>query len=255
MKGPMSEEQKAIMRERMKAAWASGRFANRTKRIHRRAWTAEQNRVLAALAGTMPVEEIADALERRFLIRRTVASLRIQAKRLGISLWSGGYSLQQMERIFRLDHRAIVRNWVTTGVLAGKRWKGRGPNEGWWFEPAEVERFVRECGWAYDVTRMLPGHPLTRLAELAHKADPWLTYQDLMAYLGIKAEINMDRWRRRGLIPHKRRAKSGPGRRIVVRGRDFPAIKAAIEEARAAAREASRARFTAMRRGQLERAS
>lgn len=255
MRGPMSEEQRAVRREQMQAAWASGRFANRRRGMHPRHWTPEQNRAFTALAGTMPIAEIADALERRFLIRRTTASLRIQAKRLGISLWSGGYGLGELERIFKLDHRAIVRNWVNPGLLAGKRWKGRGPNEGWWFEPSEVERFVRECGWAYDVRTMLPGHRLTRLAELAHKVDPWLTYQDLMCFLGIKGQVNLDRWRERGLIPHKRRAKSGPGQRIVVRGRDFPAIKAAIEEARAAAREANRVRFMAMRRGQLERAS
>ena len=255
MRRPATDAEKARARDWMRQAWADGKFANRRKGMHPRHWTPEQNRVFTELAGTMPIVEITEELERRFHIRRTTASLRIQAKRLGISLWNRGYSLTELERVFRLDHRAIVRNWVTPGLLAARRWQGRGPNDGWWFDQAEVERFARECGWAYDVDRMQPGHPLTRLAEVAHRADPWLTYQDLLRYLGLKAEVNLDRWRRRGLVPHKRRPKSGPGQRIVIRGRDFPAIKAAIEAARAASREANHVRFTAMRRDQMRRAS
>lgn len=229
----------------MRQAWAEGRFANRRKGMHPRAWTREQDDTLAQLVGSMPIEEVVEALNRRFWTTRTVHAVTNRVKDLGLSRWVRAYGLIEIERIFAVDHRVIVKHWVEPGHLAGRRWAGRGPNQGWWFEPAEVERFVRECGWLYDVGRMRPGHRLTRLGELAYRQDPWLTYQDLAKYLGLSSEVNLDRWRARGFVPHKRRPKSGPGQRIMVRGRDFPAIRAAIEAARAQGIAQQRERFTA----------
>lgn len=239
--------------QQMRAAWRSGKFANRRKGMHPRHWTPEQNRALAQLAGTRPVEEIASALERRFHIRRTTPALRIQAKRLGISLWQGGLSMRDMERLFGVDHKHIRRFWVDAGHLAARRWGGRGPNDGWWFETAEVERFVRACGWLFDVGRMQPGHALTRIAETTRKADPWIVgYEALAAVLKL-APLNVKKWERRGLIPHKSRATAGRGGMICVRGRDIPPIREAITQAQADARQRARAGFAAARRAAAER--
>ncbi len=221
---------------RMRSAWAKGKFDNRRRGIPWDAWTPEEEALLRQLAGTMDLAEIARVLTERFGIPRSVNAVDVRCQRLGISHWRQGYCLRDIELIFRLHHRAIVRWWVQPGLLRGERWSGRGPNQGWVFHETDVERFIREYPWAYDWTRMKRGHPLSRLAEVVNRADPWLTYEDLRRYVGI-ARVNLDRWRRRGLVPHQFRPKGGPGQgRIIVRARDFRAIKAAIEAARADAK-------------------
>lgn len=256
MRRPMTAEERDQRCQWMRQAWADGRFKNRRKGMHPRHWTPEQNRVFSELAGTRPIAEIATELERRFYLTRTTASLRIQAKRLGISLWQGGYSMRDLEAVFGFDHRVIARHWVKTGHLHGRRWTGRGPNDGWWFEHNEVERFIREHGWFVDLARMPKGHQLTRIAETALRTNPWVAGLDAIGRVLEMAPVQVKKWMGRGLIPHERRPVAGPGGMLCIRGRDVPAIRAAITEARAHSRETNRARFTAWRRAQsLERAS
>lgn len=247
----MTTAEREQRRQHMLRAWASGAFARRRKGMHPRHWTPEQNRALAALAGTRPIEEIADELERRFYLRRTKPSIRIQARRLGLSLWQGGFSMRDLSGLFGVDHRVIRREWIAPGYLDGRRWGGRGPNDGWWFEQSEVERFIREHGWFVDTARMKRGHRLTRLAETAQKADPWICGRDEIGRVLGMAPVQVKKWMRRGLIPHRRRPCAGSGGLICVRGRDVPAIRAAIAEARAQSWAANVARFTAMRRAQV----
>lgn len=248
---PLTDEEKAHRSAWMVAAWKSGRFAHRRKGMHPRHWTPAQNQALTALASTRTVQEIADELERRFYIRRTEASIRIQAKRLGISLWQGGLSMRDLSALFGFDHRVIRRMWIEPGHLTGRRWGGRGPNDGWWFEHVEIERFIHECGWLVDLARMPRGHRLTRLAETALKADPWIAGHEAIGRVLGMAPVQVKKWMSRGLIPHKRRPVAGSGGMLCVRGRDIPAIRAAIDGARARVREAQIARFTAMRRAQI----
>jgi hypothetical protein len=253
---PLTEGECEQRSEWMRAAWAGGRFDGRRKGMHPRKWTARQNDALKRLVGTVPIDEVADKLNAEFKTTRTAIAVASQVTRLGLSRWVQAYSLIEIERVFGWDHRVIVKHWVTPGHLVGRRWSGRGPNAGWWFEPADVERFVDECGWLYDVARMKPGHPVTRRAELAAKRDPWLTYEELAPLVGLRQTGNLDLWRERGLIPHMRRPKSGPGMRIMVRGRDVPAIRAAIAAARAESANAGRLTSRQTRRQKAaERAS
>lgn len=245
MRRPLTEAERQERRAHMVRAWAEGKFADRRKGMHPKAWTAEQNRALEALLGTRPIEEVVQALNRQFKTTRTVAAVTNQVKRLGLSRWVQGLGMMEMERVFGVDHRVIVKHWVTPGQLTARRWSGRGPNQGWWFEPSEVERFIRECGWLVDVARMPKGHPLTRLAETAQRADPWLVGQEEIGrVLGISPS-QVKKWMTRGLIPHRRRPVAGSGGALCVRGRDAFAIKAAIDEARGNAIAARRAEFTA----------
>src|SRR5262249_47721130 len=156
-------------------------------------------------------------------VPRTAAAIRCRAKRLGLSLWGDGWSLVGLERLFRIDHRAIVRWWVAPGLLPARRWPCRGAHPGWWFAPAPVEACLRDCPWAYDWRRMSRRHPLTQLAELVNRVDPWLGYEELRGYLGVSRRT-LDRWLRHGLVPHRRRPGAGGVGRIVVRRADFPAI-------------------------------
>ena len=216
-------------------AWAHGDFDNRRKGFMWDSWSPREIELLERLAGTMEIERVAEEITRVSDIPRTVAAVRVKATRLGISMWTQGMSMVGMERLFGLDHRAIERWWVDPGLLAGRRWNGRGPNEGWWFDPKEVEAFIRSYPWVYDWRDMKAGHPLTRLAEVINALDPWLHNEELARYVGINPH-NLNRWRRRGLVPFKRRPKSGRAGYVMIRGRDFPGIKADIHEAQRAAR-------------------
>lgn len=208
-------------------------------------WTPEQDDALRQMAGTVPREELQAAWLRRTGLERTQTALIVRCKRLGISARARGLSMTELERITGVDHRVINRAWLAPGLLQGRRWQGRGPHPGWWFELAAVERFIRAAPWLLQLPRMAPGHRLTQLVETLHRADPWRTRAELMAYLGIRSHVNLDRWVRRGLVPHQWRPKSGPGQGwMMIRGRDFPAIKAAIEAARAEGRARSRLRLS-----------
>lgn len=237
----------------LRSAWAQGRFGARRKGRHPEAWTPDQDARLRQLAGTRPVAEIAAALSEEFLPRTTV-SVRIRATRLGLSLFAQGLSMTSLEVLFGVDHRVIRRRWVAPGLLAGRRWSGRGGHPGWWFEEAEVERFVREAPWVYEVGRMQKGHRLTQLAQLLARSDPWLSLAEAEQALHY-APGCLGRWLRRGLVPHKRRPGAGGLGAIVIRRNDLPAIRATIdaETARCRTEGAKRAHLKGMRRRQAWR--
>jgi DNA invertase Pin-like site-specific DNA recombinase len=74
---------------------------------------------------------------------RTSCAVIQRLKRRGKSRWMEGYSLRDLERIFGVDHRTIVRRWIEPGLLVGRRWSGRGPQQGWLFQRSDLEAFVR----------------------------------------------------------------------------------------------------------------
>lgn len=226
------------MSERMKALWASGAFAHRRKPVRKDHWTPEQDDLLRAIVGTVPREQLHATWIERTGIERTLNALVVRCKRIDASMWARGWSMRDVEALFGVDHRCIEANWVATGELPAQRWHGRGANTGWWFAEQDIERFIRDYPWRYDWQRMRPGHRLAQVAEIVNRADPWRTYDELMAYIGL-AKGNLDRWRRKGIVPHQWRPKGG-GPRVMVRGRDFPAIQDAIRRAQADARERSR---------------
>jgi hypothetical protein len=251
----LSDAERQARSSQMILAWQEGRFANRRKARHPRHWTPDQDDALRTLAGTMPVEEIAEELERRFYLTRTVPSLRIRAKRLGISLWQGGYSLREIESIFGTPHHTISPLWIEAGHLKGYRWKARGPNPGWWFERSEAERFVRECGWLYHLDKMRPGHPLTKLAQITHRAEPWIAGTYAVARVLGLSQARVCKWLKRGLIPHRRRPAGGGIGMVMVRGRDVPAIREAISRAQDDGVERSREHFRRVLQRPAERQS
>lgn len=211
------------------------------------AWTPPQDARLQELAGSGSYADLAAQLSEEFGIPRSAQAIRVRAKRLGISLWRHGYSLRDLERIFRYDHRAIVNWWVFEGLLDAQRIDGRGPYARWLFTEAQVEAFVRDHGYVYDWRRMQRGHRLRSLAEMAAKRDPWVTRDVAMRYIGISS-VNFKRWQNRGLIPHKRRPLAGPAGQVMIRASDLPAIKERIAAAREHAYMLTTEQFTVMRR-------
>lgn len=160
----------------------------------------------------------------------------MRVARLGLSRWLTAFSLRDLERLFGVDHRVILLWWIEPGLLPARRRRGRCPHEGWRVETADVEAFIRGCGWAHDWRRMDRRHPLGRLAEIVNRADPWLGRADLAAYLGMD-ENTLGRWVARGLVRHRRRFGAGGRGELRIRARDFPAIAEAVDAARAAARD------------------
>lgn len=211
------------------------------------AWTIEHDAWLREHAGTASITDLAAAISAAFEIDRTVPAVRVRAKVLGISLWRDGFTMRDLEHIFGVDHRVIRRWWIEPGLLPATRWDPRGPHERWLFTTADVERFIRDHGYAYDWQQMRAGHPLRSLAQVQAKRDSWITFDELAGHVGIHRS-NLKVWKKRGFIPHKRRHKAGLNGWIMVRGCDVRDICERIHQAQHENAEQARAKFTAMRR-------
>ena len=174
-----------------------------------------------ALLGVCQPGEIAARLNVRFGLDRTACAVIQRLKRRQRSRWMEGLSLRDLERIFGVDHRAIIRWWILPGLLLGRRWSGRGPHQGWIFEPADVRAFIRAHVYEIDVDKMRPGHPFTRLASLEARRQRWCSCAELASYSGQSASM-VRRLVRRGLVPHQRRHGAGRSGEIRVRSDEFP---------------------------------
>jgi hypothetical protein len=95
-----------------------------------RRWTEPEDALLDALLGICQPSEIAARLNARFGLDRTACAVIQRLKRRGRSRWMEGLNLRDLERIFGVDHRVILRWWVLPGLLVGRRWSGRGPPPG-----------------------------------------------------------------------------------------------------------------------------
>jgi hypothetical protein len=92
-----------------------------------RRWTEPEDALVDALLGICQPGDIAARLNARFGIDRSACAVTQRIKRRHRSRWMEGLSLRDLERIFGVDHRVIVRWWVLPGLLVGRRWSGRGP--------------------------------------------------------------------------------------------------------------------------------
>jgi hypothetical protein len=141
-----------------------------------------------------------------------------------------GLSLRDLERIFGMDHRAILRWWLELGLLVGRRWSGRDPHRGWLFDIAEVTSLIREHVYAIHVSRMQPDHKLTRLATFEDRRQCWRSASELAWHLGITSAA-VRRAIQRAQIPHRRRHGAGRYGEIRIRADCF---ELAYERLRAA---------------------
>jgi hypothetical protein len=108
-----------------------------------RRWTEPEDEFVDTLLGKSEPAEIAAKLNQRFALDRTPCAVVQRLKRRGKSRWMEGYSLRDLERLFGMDHRTIVRRWIEPGLLVGRRWSGRGPHPGWFFDAMVVVAFSR----------------------------------------------------------------------------------------------------------------
>ena len=180
-------------------------------------WTREQEDALRKMLGAYSPAEIAERLTARFGPPRTKAAVLTRARLLGLSTTQDALSQFRVYRIFGVRQHMLYA-WVRAGLLVpAKQDKHR-----WWYRPADVERFIREHGWAYDAQSMEPG-PYRSLALIQER---WLTIQE--AALALRISPNMvSQWMLKGVIPFQRIVRT----RVRIRARDIPAIRDAIHEA------------------------
>lgn len=109
----------------------------------RKFWTDEELLRLRDLLGVLPSKEIARRLG------RSVASVEIKAKRLGISLRvSDGYTLRELEEGLGADHHKIegwiARGWLRGGIRISRVQEGEGQHNPWRFSDRAIYELVRD---------------------------------------------------------------------------------------------------------------
>src|SRR5215207_1522765 len=82
-----------------------------------RRWTEPEDAFVDNLLGRCEPSEIAKKLCARFGIERTPTAVVQRLKRRRRSHWMQGFSLRELERVFGVDHRTILRAWVKPGLL------------------------------------------------------------------------------------------------------------------------------------------
>jgi hypothetical protein len=191
-------------------------------------WSAGEEVRLRQLAGKLQVRDIADVLTGEFGVPRTRAAVSVRARILNISLWWDGYSQNQVAAAFGVWFKT-VEHWRDDGLLKAEAWRvGRGRFGQWHFREADVAAFIDHCTWAYGVERM-PAGPLRSRAEVAHRAEPWLTVEQLVDLWHVNART-IRLWVAQGRIPHKRRQAGVGLPKIVVRAADLPGLRQQLRD-------------------------
>jgi hypothetical protein len=159
-------------------------------------------------------------LASEFGVPRSAEAVRHRAGKLGVRL-PRLLSLADLERLFGVDGGTVLRRWTANGALRVLPRSGRGRSPRWQFRETDVEAFIRAHPWIYDWRRMQARHRLRSLAEVVHKADPWLTLDEAAG----RGNLSVKRLRRliaHDEIPHERRWHGcGPWGQIVVRAADL----------------------------------
>lgn len=222
----------------MRRAWAEGRMKPRPPRFIRGAWFPEHDARLRELLGHAP-HLIAAALNAEFGTTRSTFAVQGRCRVLGLSAYHSDWTAQDIGTLLGSHLRTIIAHLLRPGLLPSTRYSAFGPptkRAMWIVREADLEAFLRTHGWAYDWQRMTPGHRLTRLAELAAKADPWVRWSEALRYLKLTDKSGQT-WRRRGLLPVRQRllGHGGYGRLSLVRRADLPGIAESIAAARAKA--------------------
>lgn len=124
--------------------WRVGRWAQELgiHRGDRKPWNETELTTLRSLLGVLPSKEIARRMG------RTVASVEVRAKRLGISLrCSEGYTMRELSEGLGADHHKIeqwiARGWLREGIRIS-RTEQSGPHNPWRFRERAIYELVRD---------------------------------------------------------------------------------------------------------------
>jgi hypothetical protein len=192
-------------------------------------WSPAEELRLRELAGTMQRDELARTLSREFGVPRTVSAICIRAKLLDISLAWDGYSQSAIAELFGVSC-ATVGIWGKTGLLPYRVWEGGGRSRfgEWHVERADLLAFIDRYPWAYALEPMRRS-PLRSRAEVAHRAQRWLTCKEAARAVGMTRET-LARYVREGMVPHERRVAGLGQPKIMMRAADLPGLRERLRE-------------------------
>ena len=190
-------------------------------------WLDEEKDYLIDTYGRLTDAEIGAHLGRK------PTALREQAKALGINRRMAIYSARDVGRLFGVSVSTVIR-WRRRRIIRARRSIITiGAHRCWDFNEDEIERFVREAPWVYDVHLMTPGEYLTNVARAIAKADPYLTTDEAAAIAGV-GRWTINDWCRKGMACQRRYTAGGSWRGVhVVRRSDLLAWIGAHRGARA----------------------
>lgn len=215
----------------LREAYASGRRGKARGPYH--SWTPEEEALLRAYGGVEPLPAIVERINAIAVRPRTEAGVSIRAKELGVSVqWQR--SMSETARLLGASWFA-VRLWIGRGWLQAQPWRRMGRHVLMNISDADLDTFIRAYPWLVDPARMAPGR-WRSLAEVERRREPCLTLTEAAKALGYRTAQGLQDWRRRGLVPTVEYIgpASREGRVVpLVRARAIPAIRDAIEAARA----------------------
>ena len=175
---------------------------DKNQRYYQRPWTEEDEDWLADNYG-----KLSDAVVCAHL-KRTRWAITVKAKRLGINRKMAFWNASHVADLFGVDRKTIT-HWKDRGWLTARRSPiTQGKHPIWHITEEEIERFICQLPWAYDLALMRKGDFLTDLAKEVHQADPWLTTSEAAKLAGVCAQT-LNRWCNQEGLPSKRRPKLG----------------------------------------------
>jgi hypothetical protein len=164
----------------------------------------------------------------RFGIVRTPTAVIQRLKRRGRSQWVEAISLRDVERVFGVGHRTIVRDWIRGDCSLPSDDQAGVPHLGWSFDRTEIEAFIKAHVYVLNPSRMLPGHPFTNLTLLVDRAQAWRSSSQLASYAGVSTG-HVRRAAKFGRIPCRRRPGAGRFGELRFQARDFPSLRDALQ--------------------------
>src|SRR5207248_6585190 len=166
------------------------------------AWLPAEDRRLAQLAPLLEVTQLAAELASEFGIPRTPEAVRRRAASLRAPVATRWMTLADIERLFSVDGGTVLRRWMASGALRALPRIGQGRAPHWRFRETDVEAFIRAHPWLYDWQRMQAATRLRSLAQVIHKADPWL----MLSEAALQSSLSIKQLRRlvaRDVLPHE----------------------------------------------------
>jgi hypothetical protein len=136
---------------------------------------------LRALAGTLPLPQIAALLFEEFGIPRTLNAIRDRLSHLGVSQHAG-LTLREAARLCGVHHGAVGA-WIRAGDLPAAPVQPGPIVTQWWIRPAALETFVRTHPERLDWQRM-PVSRYRALVEVEWRRDPFWTRQEIQQRTG-----------------------------------------------------------------------
>lgn len=119
---------------------------------------------------------------------RSVAGLRLKAKRLGLRKRDAGLTAAEVARLLGIPDRKVPAAWHAAGLLRGRRGWRQGTHRVHLFREADVNAFIVAHGQHLDADRVPPDSPFAALA----RANRWLSLPEVHRLTGRQNVIERE---------------------------------------------------------------